>query len=201
MLSARKKILLVEKPSDLLYLRWFSRRLAEKGQTALDPAWTIVPCGEIDKIRALTSLVGGGTPDVAVLLSSSVGQNSNALGSKNSELLRNCRVFTVDMYLDAHGGCVEDLIGREAYFALVNLCYKLPRKFRLDVARQASSDECMIKEVEDHFRALPPGMPELDLYAPAEYLAENGKKLIRKLRDLNGSFSRFETLFRDLNSC
>jgi len=201
MLSTRKKLLLVEKPSDLLYLRWFSKRLAERGQTALDSAWTIVPCGQMDKIRALTSLLGGSTPDVAVLLDGPVGQNSNALGSKNSELLKNCRVFTVDMYIDVHGGSLEDLMGRQSYFSLVNLCYKLPRQYKLRAAQQASSNGCLVKEVEEHFRALPSGMPELDLYAPAEYLAENGKKLMRKLRDLTGAFSRFEALFRDLNSC
>ena len=201
MLSTRKKLLLVEKPSDLLYLRWFSKRLAERGQTALDSAWTIVPCGQMDKIRALTSLLGGSTPDVAVLLDGPVGQNSNALGSKNSELLKNCRVFTVDMYIDVHGGSLEDLMGRQSYFSLVNLCYKLPRQYKLRAAQQASSNGCLVKEVEEHFRALPSGMPTLDLYAPAEYLAENGKKLMRKLRDLTGAFSRFEALFRDLNSC
>ena len=201
MLSIGKKLLLVEKPSDLLYLKWFSKRLAERGQTALDSAWTIVPCREIDKIRALTSLLGGGTPDVVVLLDGSVGQNNNILGSRNTELLKNCHVFTVDMYLDIQGGSLEDLIGRQSYFSLVNLCYKLPRKYKLQANQQASSNGCLVKEVEEHFRALPPGMSGLDLYAPAEYLAENGKKLVHKLRDVNGAFCRFEALFRDFNSC
>lgn len=200
MLTMGKKLLLVEKPSDLLYLKWFSKRLAERGRTTLDSEWTIVPCREIDKIRALTSLLGGSTPEVAMLLDGSVGQNSNILDSRNAKLLKNCHVFTVDMYLDIHGGSLEDLIGRQTYFSLVNLCYKLPRKYKLRATQQASSNGCLVKEVEEHFRALPTGMPELDLYAPAEYLAENGKKLVRKLHDLNGALSRFESLFRDLNS-
>ena len=199
--SSIKKILLVQKPSDLLYLKWFSKRLAERGQTTLDTTWRIIPCGQMDRIRALTLLMGDNTPNVAVLFDGPVGLSSSALDSRNSELLKNCRVFTVETYLDIHGGYIEDLIGRQAYFTLVNLCYRLPRKYRLRATQQQSSNGSLVKEVEEHFMTLPPGMPELDLYAPAEYLAEHGRKLVRKLRDMDGAFGRFEALFRDLNSC
>ena len=154
----------------------------------------------MDKVRASTLLLGGGSTDIAVLLDGSVGLNNAALGSRNSELLKNCRVFTIEMYSDVQGGSLEDMIGRQAYFTLVNLCYKLPRKYRLCASQPPSSNGCLVRQVEEHFRALPPGMPELDLYDPAEYLAANGKKLVHKLRDLNGAFSRFEALFKDLNS-
>ena len=201
MVAAKKKILLVEKPSDLLYLKWFSKRLAERGQRALDSTWTIIPCGQMDKIRALTLLLGGSTSNVAVLLDGSIGLNNTTLGSRNSELLKNCNIFTVETYLDIQGGSLEDLIGRRAYFTLVNLCYKLPRKYKLRVTQRESSNGSLVEAVKQHFVALPSGMAELDLYAPAEYLAENGKKLVHKLGDLNGAFSRFEALFRDLNAC
>ncbi|MEJ2702012.1 MAG: AAA family ATPase [Sedimentisphaerales bacterium] len=199
-LSTKKKILFVEKLSDLLYLRWFSKRLAERGQAALDSTWMIVPCGEVNKIRALTSLLAGGSPDIAVLLNGLPAQDSNVLDPRNSELLADCRVFTVDTYADTHGGSVEDLIGREAYFTLVNMCYKLPRKHRLRTIQATSLNGSVITEVEQHFGMIPSTIPELDPHAPAEYLTENGKKLQRKLGDLEEAFQRFEALFRDLNS-
>ena len=198
--SPKKKILLVEKLSDMLYLKWFSKRLEERKQTPLDPAWTIAPLGEFNKMCALTSLVTGVTSEIAVLLNGSRKQNNNFLNSQNSELLKNCRVFTVDMYLDHNGGSIEDLIGRQAYSNLVNLCYKLPRKYRLHITQETPLDGCLIKEVEEHFEALPSGMPKFDPHTPAEYLTENVRKAIRKLGDLNGMFSRFEGLFKDLNS-
>jgi hypothetical protein len=196
-----KQVLLVERPSDFLYLKWFSERLAQKGRTALDSAWTIAPCGEIQKMCALLSLLGEGRSNAAMLLDGAVGRKKNSLSPDDSELLKDCRVFTADMYMDVNGGSIEDLIGRRAYFSLVNSRYKLPRKYELRDAGPIASSVPVVKEVEDYFRSLPSEMPEWNRYAPAEHLVENGKKLVRKLRDLDEGLDRFERLFADLNSC
>jgi len=196
-----ENVLLVERPSDLLYLKWFSERLAQKGRTALDRAWTIAPSGDIQKMCALMSLLRVGKPNVAILLDGAVGRKKNGLSPETSDLLKDCRVFTADMYLDANGGSIEDLMGRRAYFELVNSCYRLPRKYELHAPREVLSGVPVVTEAEEHFRALPSEMPALDRYAPAEHLAENGRKLVRKLRDLDEGLDRFERLFADLNSC
>lgn len=196
-----ENVLLVQRPSDLLYLKWFSERLAQKGRTALDRAWTIAPCGEIQKMCALLSLLGVGKPNVAMLLDGAIGRKKNGLSPEDSDLLKDCRVFTADMYLDGNGGSIEDLMGRRAYFALVNSCYKLARRCELRATHEVLSDVPVVREAEEHLGALPSGMPALDRYAPAEHLAENGKKLARKLRDLDEGLDRFERLFADLNSC
>jgi hypothetical protein len=199
-LFAGENILLVERPSDLLYLRWFSERLAQKGRTALDRAWTIAPCGDIQKMCALMSLLRVGKPNVAMLLDGAVGRKKNGLSPEDSDLLKGCRVFTADMYVDTDGGSIEDLMGRRAYFALVNSCYKLPRKYELHASNEVLSSVPVVKEAVEHFRVLPSGMPVLDRYAPAEHLVESGRKLARKLRDLDEGLDRFERLFVELNS-
>ena len=56
-----------------------------------------------------------------------------------------------------------------------------------------------MKEVEEHFRTLPPDFPEFDHYTPAAYLVENGKDLRNELPGLNCALDRFEQLFKDLN--
>lgn len=196
-----KKVLLVERPSDMLYLKWFSERLTQKGRTALDSAWTITPCGEIQKMCALLSLLGAGRSNVAMLLDGTVGRKENSLSPDDSELLRDCRVFTADMYADVDGGSVEDVMGRRAYFALVNSRYKLPRKLELRDAGPISFSVPVIQEIKEHLRSLPSGGPELNRYALAEHLVENGKKLVKKLRDLDEGLDRFERLFADLNAC
>ncbi|MEJ2703253.1 MAG: AAA family ATPase [Sedimentisphaerales bacterium] len=200
-LFAGKKVLLVERPSDVLYLKWFSERLAERGRRSLDPAWTIVPCGGIQKMSALLSLLGEGRANAAVLLDGAVGRKKNSLSVNDSQFLRDCRVFTVDMYADVNRGSVEDLIGRPAYFSLVNSLYKLPRRYELRAAGLPDSNVTVIEEVEDHFEALPPRTAEPNRHAPAEYLVENGKKLAKKLRDLDEPLDRFERFFADVNAC
>jgi predicted ATPase len=180
-----RQVLLVERPSDMLYLKWFSERLMQKGRTGLDSAWTITPCGQIQKMYALLSLMGEGRSNVAMLLDGAVGRKESALSLDDSELLKDCRVFTADMYVDVNGGSVEDLMGRRAYFSLVNSRYKLPRKFELRDAGPVGPTIPVVKEVEEYFRSLSPGVPELNRYAPAEFLVEN---------------DRFERLFADLNA-
>ncbi len=197
-LFSGKKVLLVERPSDMLYLKWFSQRLLERGRTALDSDWAIAPCGEIQKMCALLSLMGEGRSNTAMLLDGAVGRKENSLSPDDSELLRDRRVFTSDMYVDVNGGSIEDLMGRRAYFALVNSRYKLPRKYELREGGQIIPTIPVIKEVEDYFRSLPSGGIELNRYAPAEHLVENGRKLVKKLRDLDEGLDRFEKLFTDL---
>lgn len=200
-LFSGKKVLLVERPSDMLYLKWFSERLSQRGRIALDADWTIAPCGEIQKMCALLSLMGKGRSNVAMLIDGAVGRKENSLSQYDSELMRDCRVFTADMYVDVNGGSVEDIMGRRAYFSLVNSLYKLPRKFELREGGLIVPSIPVFTEVEDYLRSLPSGGTELNRYAPAEHLVENGKKLVKKLRDLEEGLDRFERLFADLNGC
>jgi len=51
--------LLVEGPSDYLYLRVFADELKSRGRTSLDPRWVICPTGGIDKVSAFMSLFWG----------------------------------------------------------------------------------------------------------------------------------------------
>jgi len=198
-----KNNLLVEGPSDLLYLKWFSKRLMERGRVGLDPVWTIAPIGGIDKTSAFMALFGGSKLNVAVLLDFAHGQKRKVRDLKESELLRNCHVFSADMYVDAAEADIEDLIGCEAYFALVNLCYKLSGRNKLGCrkSQQVSPPVRVAKQVEDHFRTLPPDVSEFDHYTPAEYLTENGKELMDKIPTLEEAFGRFEKLFENLNAC
>ena len=47
-----KNTLLVEGPSDILYLTYFSEKLQELGRNGLSKEWTICPSGGIDKIQS-----------------------------------------------------------------------------------------------------------------------------------------------------
>jgi hypothetical protein len=51
--------LLVEGPSDVLYLQAFSNALKALGRKHLDPRWTLCPAGGVDKVWAFVSLFGG----------------------------------------------------------------------------------------------------------------------------------------------
>jgi hypothetical protein len=90
-------------------------------------------------------------------------------------------------------------MGRRAYFALVNSRYKLPRKYELREGVLIVPTIPVVMEVQDYLRSLPSGGTELNRYAVAEHLVENGRRLVKKLRDLDEGFDHFERLFADLN--
>lgn len=191
-----QKTLLVESPAEALYLNWFSRRLNEKGRCGLDAAWRIVPCGGAERIGALLGLFGANKGNVAVLMDT--GAEPAKLGQfRDSELPRGCGILTVDKYGRAAGGSIEDVIGPQTYFGLVNLSYKLPRKLRLP-AGGAEPSQRVVDRIEAHFAAHRPDMGTFDRYRPAEFMAENTKKCSKKLPDIAGALDRFERLFADI---
>lgn len=189
--------LLVEGPSDLLYLQWFSDELRKRKRTALDPRWTITPCGGISKVSSFLSLFGGNKIDVAVLTDFGHGDKAKVRELRDSELLANGRVLTADSYVyGAAEADIEDIIGRDNYVALVNATYSLSGKNVAPKSKRSTAPVRVTVEVADHFKTLPPAVPEYDHFAPARYLVTTSLSL----PDVDGALDRFECLFKDLNA-
>ena len=72
--------LVVEGPSDILYLQAMSGELARLNRTKLDPRWTMCPAGGVDKVAAFLSLFGGNRLHVAVLVDYAAGQKGKVDG-------------------------------------------------------------------------------------------------------------------------
>jgi ABC-type cobalamin/Fe3+-siderophores transport system ATPase subunit len=82
-----KNSLLVEGPSDLLYLKAYSAELTQQGRTGLSQAWTITPVGGVDKVSAFMSLLYGNRLNVAVLTDFAKGQKKKIDDLKKLRLL------------------------------------------------------------------------------------------------------------------
>jgi predicted ATPase len=163
-----KNSLLVEGPSDLLYLKAYSAELAQQGRTALSKAWTITPVGGVDKVGAFMSLLYGNKLNVAVLTDFAKGQKKKVDDLKKLKLLSEAHILTVNTYTGTGEADTEDMIGRDGYIALVIQAYKLQT---LNVASPGT--ERVVKDVEDAFRLLPPSTPEFDHFFPSSLLIEN----------------------------
>jgi hypothetical protein len=202
-MPAGQKTLLVGGLTEALYLNWFSARLNEKGRAGLGPAWKIVPCGGGEKIEAFLGLFGADSGDMAVLMNPAGAQNKLE-HPRQAELLQGCGIFTMDKYAGGGSGDIEDVIGRQTYFGLVNSCYKLPRKMRLTLAAgtetTAGKPKGIVAQVEDHLAIHRPRGVSFDRYRPAEFLVEHARKCARKLPDLAAALDRFERLFADINA-
>ena len=80
-----KHTLLVEGPSDLLYLTWFSHELQRRSRTPLDLHWTISPAGGLDKVNSFVTLFSGNTLHVAVLTDFHEGDKKKVRTLRESE--------------------------------------------------------------------------------------------------------------------
>lgn len=192
-----KHTLLVEGPSDLLYIKIFSEALRAKGRTALDKRWTICPTGGVDKVSAFLSLFGGNKLDIAVLVDYAKGQKKRVDDIRRSALLKQGRVFTANSYAGQDEGDIEDILGRDTYIALLNKTYNLDGK-SLDVKKIPAQGR-VLEHAENHFKTLPPEVAEFDHYRPSLYLLENHPKLLNSLPGVDAALDRFEKLFKDLN--
>lgn len=91
-----KNSLLVEGPSDILYLKAYSSELARLKRISLDQAWTITPVGGVDKVSAFMSLLYGNKLNVAVLTDFARGQKKKVDDLRKSKLLSESRILTIN---------------------------------------------------------------------------------------------------------
>lgn len=191
--------LLVEGPSDLLYLQWASSQLAAARRTPLDLRWTITPCGGIAKVQSFLALFGGNNLHVAVLTDRGQGDKAKVRSLRESELLRDGHVFTADEYSEHPEACegdTEDILGGAAYSALVNAAYGLKGVHRVSAPAKGSTAR-VVPAVDEHFRTLPATVEEFNHFTPAGYLIGHPDTINGTSRD--AALDRFERLFDALN--
>ncbi len=190
--------LLVEGPSDLLYLRWATRQLIAKGKEGLDPRWTITPVGGIDKVGSFNALFAGNDLHVAVFTDFHKGDKRKVDELRNSGLLQAGHVFSADEFVDQNEADIEDMLGRVFYIDLVNQCYNLTNGKRLPDSPPQDAFGLVLEEVKQHFRVVATDGSEFDHLSPAVYLIEHESEFINQ-ETITLILSRFEKLFKSIN--
>lgn len=194
-----KHTLLVEGPSDLLYLKAFSEELRARGKSPLDPRWVICPTGGVDKVAAFMALFGANNLNVAVLVDLATGQKKKVDEFRRMKLLKDNRILTANTYAGQAEGDTEDILGKQMYPALVNAAYALPAAQQV-AAGPAAGPVRVLEHVQTHFKTLPPGVPEFDHFHPSDHLMQNRTQLFAALPDAAAALDRFEKLIKDINA-
>jgi len=187
--------LLAEGPSDFLYLQWFKRTLNSLGRVTLDDRWVIAPCGGVDKIPSFLALFAGNRLHIAVLADFASGQKRRVKDLRETKLLQEGHVLTMDTYAMQEEADIEDVMGREFYIELVARTYDLPGTKKLPANKPANAPIRVVEEVETHFNS---EKLDFDHYRPAEYMLQQGHQF--NLQGLNTALDRFESIFRNLNA-
>ena len=196
-----KNSLLVEGPSDILYLQAFSNELGRRGRVGLDSRWTMCPAGGIDNLRPFISLFHGNHLNVAVLSDQGQGNKGKIERIRRSEIMAAENLHTIAELLGQDEADIEDLIHPALFSRIVNDAYGLKGEERITVEKLAAAEGAprQVKQAEAYFRLLPGDIPEFSHYRPAEWLIRNSGVLDGDGREVVETLDRAEKAFKVYN--
>lgn len=197
-----KNTLLVEGPSDILYVQALSNALRSKNRTGLDPRWTMCPAGGIDKIQPFVALFAGNALHVAVLSDQATGDKRKVEELKRSAVLQAGQFFNVSEFLGRVEADIEDIFEPDLFVAILNGCYAFRGASKLSVAKLRSaggSTDRLVKQAELAFRMIPETIPVFDHFSPAAWLIRNPRLLERESASVAQTLDRAEKIFETYN--
>ena len=195
-----KNTLLVEGPSDILYLQAFSTALKNRKREGLDSRWTICPSGGIDKISPFASLFGANNLNIAVLCDLASGDKSKVEKLRKSQVLKASQLFTAADFTGKSESDIEDFLHPEVFIKLLNSAYSLSNENILSIAKldAALSTERIVKKAEAAFRSMTQDVPEFNHFYPSDWLIRNPTFLVDS-PELDETLARFEEAFKLIN--
>jgi len=189
--------LLVEGPSDLLYLKLWSRALEEAGRIVLDPRWVIVPVGGVSKIETFVRLYGANQLHTAVLLDGTTKFEDHVEQLVATGQLESRQVISVSAALDGQSEAdIEDLMPPEFYVELVKAAFSRSAAAGLTAeALDGNGNPRLSKRVQAILEGW--GFNGFDHLLPAIELSKNPEQYAVPHTVLD----RAEALFKVINSC
>ena len=179
--------LIVQEPSDHVFLTVMSGHLERQGRTGLDPRWAIVPAGGLAGAAAFAVLVGA-PANAAVMTTGAAGEEAGGGDPLVARAIAaDERVIHVPEIAGAPEADVEDLFAEDFYVELVNRSGAAIVEW-FEVAGEG--------RIVDRIRAAT-GAP-YSRYLPARLLLEGGAELLARVDD--GALDRFEALFGRINA-
>lgn len=181
-----KDNLVVEGPSDFLFMQTISARLIEDGREGLDPRWSIMPLGGADVIPAFVALLGNHL-DVTVVVDSRKEGHQKLNGLAKAGFLAEKRIITIGEVTGGKMADIEDLFAKDDYLALYNAAFSKKVK-----ASDLTGTDPIVQQI-----ARAEGVARYDHNAPAEVLLQERAKRVAGLSA--ETLDAFEALFKRIN--
>ena len=192
-------VVVVEGPSEVPYMEWFTRALLAKKREGLDIRWAVAPAEGATKVSSFVTLFKGRGLKIAALFDYHDGQKKLIDNLEKSRLLDDGHLLRTSDFVNQDDSDIEDLIGWELFVSLVNGALQIPEPHKLPLERPADSDIRVVMEVEKRARLLPPGIREFNHFVASEYLCSLSMDEASKSPGLDYALDRFEELFKRLN--
>ncbi|MDC0035559.1 AAA family ATPase [Chloroflexi bacterium] len=165
--------LMVNSPSDLIYLQILGDMVAASSGTRIDPRWVILPVGSTDNLSTFVTLLGNNYVSVAVMmdLTPTNRERIEAINKKNELEGENLvKWVQVTRVRDAD---IEDLFDPNTYLQLVNLSYANHLEETLTMRSITESNPRIVERLKAYFAKHQIDGGVFDRYIPAAYLLEN----------------------------
>lgn len=176
--------LLVEGPSDFVYLDALSRRLSGQGRTGLDERWRILPTGGASNIPAFVSLMGQNL-DVTVLVDSGTEGADRLDRAVDAARLKRNRIIQVREITTRRHSDIEDLFEVSDYLTLFNKAFGTAF-----TAEQLGHGDRVVKRLADAYKPY-------SHHAPADAMLRHPDLLDGVSEE---TLANFEKLFERINS-
>jgi len=191
--------LVVEGPTDMLYLRAVSAQLEREGRTGLSEDWVITPVGGSGKVPAFVALLAPQKGlNVATLLDIQNSDRAQIEDLYRKKLLKKKQVATYGDFAAKDEADVEDMFERDFYVSVVNAEFAEELKEPIDPAALNTKKPRTLRAVEAYLKSNPLRFGAFGHYRPARYFSENAGTLWAQVS--NATKDRFETAFKHLNA-
>lgn len=190
-------VLLVEGPSDVIFLNYLSDALRSSGRICLDERWTVTPGGGIAKLPYFFALFDANKMNVTVLTDSS-RRDEKILTKlrKTGRLSNNSSLIQIGEVLRKDEADLEDLFTDSFYLTLVNEAYAGALGGKSINVSELSSKDRLTSRVEAYFIEHNINGRRFNHFAPANVLM---KRLVEP-PDLDDSTLNYaEELFKKIN--
>lgn len=182
-----KDNLVVEGPSDFLFMSVISEHLVTLKRTGLDPRWSIMPLGGADVIPAFVALLGNHL-DVTVLVDSRSEGHQKLHSLAKAGFLGDQRIITIGEIISEKVGDIEDVFSEGDYLRLYNIAFGKSHK-----VSELNGTDPIVRKI-----ARLEGIGRYNHDAPADTLLRNKDKELTKLSEQ--TLKNFEDLFVRINS-
>ncbi|GAB3133938.1 ATP-dependent nuclease [Microbispora hainanensis] len=188
--------LLLEGPSDLIYLDVLTDVVESTGGAGLDPHWVKIPVGGAGKLSTFVSLLGANRLNIAVLADSSTKDVGAIRRLRDNGQLRANGLIQVSEFVGTGDADIEDLFETDFYLELVNKAYSKELSSRITSADLNPRDPRIVRQIEGYFQQH--GLGKFNHYKPAALLLREQAALLQKISSV--TVSRATQLFARLNS-
>ena len=190
--------LMVNAPSDLIYLQVLGEVAASRGLARLDPRWVVIPVGDTENLATFISLLGESYVSVAVLMDVTPTNRGRVEILNQRDLASGRNPIKWVEVTKVRDSDIEDLLDPDFYLKLVNASYAGELLREVTLRSISESNPRIVRRTAAFFQDQGIAGGIFDPYRPAAHLLQNHAALRGEISDV--ALERVASLFQRINS-